>query len=331
MPEPVETGEIHFFYRTAMEVEQPQGPDDLQRVFMALVPDGEGRARLFLIGRKRLPEIVEDEAGPDARNWMLLTEVGPIEAVGKALHPVRYKTETRGTRETAEAIPAGSGRYAIVQREDATQLAYRLSVPSNPGAAQKALRIHSAARFVIAVRNPDIDVPGFPDAKPDYPADLQRAFAEERWIDISDARLLDYENAQLVLIGAAHDLDPLDADLDGRADPFDRFGLDADIWPDAPLRSGAFAAPKHAADPVESSGDRSKGGNRGGLAAAQTDSAAGVAAALKGISFPAVRAGLVGQAQDNDAPPEVISLLKALPDGEFETMADVALAVGELR
>lgn len=327
----VETGEIHFFYRSQMDVDQPKEPDDLQRVFLALVPDEADRARLFIIGRKRLPEIVEGETDPDARHWLLLTMVASPKAVGKALHPVRYETETRGTRETAEAIPAGSGRYAIMQRDDATQLAYRLSSPATGGPVQKALRIHAAARYVIAVRNPDIDVPGFPDEKPEYPDALRRSFADERWIDISDARLLDYENAQLVLIGAAPDLDPLDVDLDGQADPFDRFGLDADDWPDAPLRSGDFAAPKGAADPVETSGDRSKGGKRGGMAAAETDSAAGVASALKGMSFPADRACLVAQAKDNDAPAEVIGLLKTIPNRDFETMADVAKAVGEVK
>ena len=219
----------------------------------------------------------------------------------------------------------------IASRDDATQLAYSLGQPKTLGQPQKPLNIEKEARYVIAVRNPSIEVPGFPEAQPDYPKDVAQKFADKRWIDVSDSRLLDHENAQLVLIGAEEDAEPLDIGSGGEADPFATFELDRGDWPDDPLRNGAFAEATGEAEPVESEADRGKGGRRGGPAAASTDSAAGVASALKGVSLPSDRAALVRQARDNDAPDEVISLIGNLPDREFETMADVSKAVGEVR
>jgi len=278
-----------------------------------------------------MPAIRPGESHPSERHWLLLSEVGTPAEIGTALRPVRYETKTRGERQTPQAIPFGSGRYVIAPRDDATQLAYRITAPDRPGKAQSALNIRDEARYVIAIRNPSVKVPGFPEIRPDYPKDLAGKFADERWIDVSDSRLLDYENAQLVLIGAERQADPLVIRSDGKADPFETFDLDPKDWPDDPLKEGAFAEATGEAEPVESEGDRSKGGRRGGPAAAGTDSAAGVASALKGISLPADRDGLKRQARDNDAPDAVICLIDSLPDRKFETMADVTKAVGEVR
>jgi len=327
----IETGEIHYFSPSKIDTAKPSDADDLQRMYLALVPDDRKRARLFIVGRKQMPKILPGEADPSERHWLLLYEVGAPAELGKALHPVRYETKTRGERQTPQAIPVGSGRYVIAALENSTQLGYRLTAPDRPGEAQKALNIRDEARYVIAVRNPSVKVPGFPNAEPDYPKDLTEKFADERWIDVSDSRLLDYENAQLVLIGAERQADPLVIRSDGKADPFETFDLDPKDWPDDPLKEGAFAEATGEAEPVESEGDRSKGGRRGGPAAADTDSAAGVTSALKGVSFPSGRSGLVRRARDNDAPDEVIDLIKNLPARRFEKMADVTKAVGEVR
>ncbi|MBS9402250.1 DUF2795 domain-containing protein [Halomonas sp. TRM85114] len=81
----------------------------------------------------------------------------------------------------------------------------------------------------------------------------------------------------------------------------------------------------------EPSGDRSKGGERGGKAARQTASAAGIAQALKGVDFPCRKADLVKQAKANDASDEIIEVLNAFPDRQYETMADIQKALGEVR
>ena len=51
--------------------------------------------------------------------------------------------------------------------------------------------------------------------------------------------------------------------------------------------------------------------------------------ALKGINFPADKKELKKQAQNNQAPDDVISAIEHLPEDKFSTMADVARAYGE--
>lgn len=331
MSDPLETGDIYFFYRIRMDVGQPAGLDDVQRLYMVLVPDPAERARLFIVGRKQLPEIRRGESHARERDWLLDYAVDTPRGIGRALHPVTYETDRQGERNTGEAVPAGAGRYAVVQLEDASHLAYRLGAPGKPGKAQEIFGIRSEASYVIAVRNPKVRVEGFPEETPDYPRKLTEMFADERWIDVSDPALLDFENAQLVLIGALDSLDAVDVDLGGAADPFRTLGLEESAWATAALRQGDLAAPTFDAEPIKPPADRSKGGRRGGRAAAATDSAAGVAAALKGIELPRRRAGLVRHARANDAPAEVVELLEALEDREFRDMADVTRAVGEVR
>jgi hypothetical protein len=54
------------------------------------------------------------------------------------------------------------------------------------------------------VKNPDIATPGAPSAKapPKYPKHLRAKFGSRRWIDVEDPELLDYDNTQLLLVGA---------------------------------------------------------------------------------------------------------------------------------
>lgn len=330
MTDTVEQGGIYFLYRNRVDVAKVRSLDDVQRLYVVLAPDGERRARLLIVGAKRLPDIEDGRSGPTGRYWAVVSMVEPPRRIGEVMHPLRYDTATRGERIQGEAIPAGEGRYAIVERDGETSLSYRLHAPQDPGEAQRALGIRSAATYVLAVRNPGVQVPGFPEEGPDYPASLREAFAEERWLGVTDPRLLDYENAQLVLIGAFADV-PDEVDLDGEPALLETLGLDASRWPTGSLREGDFVQPRREVEPIESGTDRSKGGRRGGRAAAETDSAAGVAKALKGISFPCRRADLVRHAERGDAAPEIVELLEALPDRRFETMADVAKAVGEVR
>lgn len=57
MTEPIEQGEIHFSYRAKIDIKDPSDVDDLQHLYLSLVPDDRKRARLFVVGRKRMPEI----------------------------------------------------------------------------------------------------------------------------------------------------------------------------------------------------------------------------------------------------------------------------------
>lgn len=327
----VEKGDIYFFYRPRVNVEKIQSLDDIQRLHVVLAPDDETTARLFLVGKKRMPEIAKGKSKSTQREWMMNDMTGKLKDIGAALVPLEYETKTRGEQEQGEAIPVGEGRYAIFERDNSTRLAYRLSSPETPGKAQKELGILAEASFVISVRNPAIDVPGFPDSKPDYPKRLQDKFADKRWIDIDDGKLLDYESAQFLLIGAHDDLSEEGVKISGRANLFKTLGLKKREWPTEALEGGKLTEPQMQPEASEPEGDRSKGGERGGKAASNTASAAGIAKALKGTDFPCARSGLIKQAKANDAAREVIEVLNELSDKQYETMADVQKAVGEVR
>ncbi|MCE8015542.1 DUF2795 domain-containing protein [Halomonas sp. MCCC 1A17488] len=331
MADHVEKGEIHFFYRPKVNTTTVQSLDDVQRLHVVLVPDDRETARLLLVGKKRLPEIVKGKPKSTAREWMMVDLTGKPKAIGEALAPLEYETRTRGEQEQGEAIPAGEGRYAIFERGNSSRLAYRLSRPGRPGKAQRELGILAEASFIISVRNPSLEVPGFPESKPNYPKRLQDKFADRRWIDVDDGRLLDYESVQLLLIGAHDDLGEEDVTISGKADLFRTLGLDRREWPTEALEGGDLARPHMQPESHAPAGDRSKGGERGGQAASSTASAAGIAQALKGVDFPCDKAALIHQAKTNRAAAEVIEVLNEFPRRRYDTMADVQRAVGELR
>jgi len=58
-------------------------------------------------------------------------------------------------------------------------------------------------------------------------------------------------------------------------------------------------------------------------------SAADVEHAIKGIKFPANRNDLIHQAKNNKEEPEVVQILKDLPENKFNTAVDVSKAFGE--
>ena len=330
MSESIEKGSLFLFYRNKVDVKQAKRLDDVQRSYVMLVPDGGSDARLLVIGRKRLPPIIAGKSDPRERQWMMILATGSPKQLAEELGPVKYETKTRGERLQGEAIPAAAARYAITKRDDSTFLAYRLVRPSSPGEAQEELGIQPDAAYVIAVRNPSVEVPGFPQDKPQYPKRLREKFADLRWLEISDAKLLDYEKAQLVLIGAREHVDELDVDLSGAPDLFETLGLDESAWPVTTLDKGEFCEARDPGSPSAPVGDRSAGGERGGRAAADAPSAAGVAKALGGISFPQDRAGLVDHARNNEASAELVDLLERLPKKKFEDMAEVEKAFSEV-
>ncbi len=58
-------------------------------------------------------------------------------------------------------------------------------------------------------------------------------------------------------------------------------------------------------------------------------SPANVSHFLKGIDFPATKQSLMQQARRNGAEAAVLEVIEALPDDEYESMADVMKAYGE--
>jgi hypothetical protein len=190
----LEQGDVFFFYRPRVRVAHVDDLSDVRNFFFLLKPDGRPLYRRVIVGRKRLPEPREHE-----RNWAFVVDV--TDAPGEP----RKEIET-----DPEARPVGEGRYAIVEHNNHTHLAYVLELPREPGRAQDVFRIRPEASYIIAIRNPQADAPSpaglRPDQRAKYPPELMEGFGNRRFIAVVDPRLLDYEGAEMVLIGAAEDV-----------------------------------------------------------------------------------------------------------------------------
>jgi hypothetical protein len=76
-PEVLEQGDIYFFYRPKKGAEEVKGIEDVRRFFMVTAPEkseskenGKNQLyRLFIIGKKSLPEVRKSEARASERYW----------------------------------------------------------------------------------------------------------------------------------------------------------------------------------------------------------------------------------------------------------------------
>jgi hypothetical protein len=368
----IEFGDIFFFFRPKIEAtEEVKGVEDVQRFYMVTCPE-EGKVkktkpiyRLFLLGAKQLPEIVEGKSKSTERNWALniLTTSDPEDIKQEILVPAEYSTETRGERRMAAASPAGEGKYSIVQHDNHTELAYILELPEVPGPTQREFEIKKEASYIISVKNPDISVKGFAafssTRKPEYPMDITEKFGNKRWINVDDPQLLNYENTQLLLIGARKKDVEQELGLDineeketlNSADLFKKLKVKRDKIPVKSLLKGKFPNKKEldmsTVDTKKLSKDEvpgGKGGKIGGkVASTRAVSAAAVTKLLNGIDLPKNKDGLVEYAEKVKSKArqtqertkviqDIIDTIKELPsDRSYYTMADVTEALGEIR
>lgn len=222
----LEQGHVFFFYRPRVGIEDVRRLDDVQRFFLVLEPERRALIRRLIVGRKRLPELRAHE-----RVWAFVAEVGEEpDALRDELEPVTYETRTRGERVQPGARPVGEGRYAVVDHDGHTHLAYVLELPPSPGEAQRVFRIEREASYVVAVRNPDAPAPpgtGLPPRRrPAYPEQLRARFGGRRFSPVDPPELLDFEGAEVVIIGASSDVErELGIELDAETERIE----DADL------------------------------------------------------------------------------------------------------
>jgi hypothetical protein len=245
----LEQGHIYFLYRPKVRAEgEAEGTetaaediDDVQNFYLVLKPHG-GRFRLINIGRKRLPDIEGHE-----RNWGFVEMVADSgKEIEEELQRDTYDTKTRGERVLPAARPAGEGVYALVREGSGTFLAWALELPKKPGPVQKAFNIPKEASLAISIANPEKR--GGPrtaqlseEQQAHYPKSLQKEFRGRKFAT-EDPRLLDYEGAQVIFIGA-------------RDDPEQAY--DIDLQPERESESSAdifrqlrFARSRHPVEPL---------------------------------------------------------------------------------
>jgi hypothetical protein len=349
----IEQGDIFFFYRPKVGTEEVKGLKDVQRFYIIVLPEDNDKYRLFLIGQKQLPEIVEGKSTSEEKNWALniLTTSNPDD-IHKELMPSEYTTETRGKRRLAAAAPVGEGKYTIVKHGNHTELAYILELPEIPGPTQREFEIRKEASYIISVKNPDVKVPGFAasEKNPEYPKALKEKFGDKRWINVDEPDLLNYVNTQLLLIGARKkeveeelgiDIDE-EKETERSADLFKELELRKEQVPLKPLLKGKFPGKGEvpmSQEVKELSKEEypgAKGGKIGGRAAAtKSTSAAAIAKMLSGIEFPKNKNELVECAKGNrdkvDNAESAIDTVKELPTRTYRSMTDVQEALAEIR
>lgn len=198
----LERGNIYFFYRPRVEANEEknnkiQGMEDIQRFYFLLHPADNKEYRLILVGEKKLPTIESEHE----KDWALVDMVTTDrKALLDALKEQSYSTSTRGKRKLPAVRPVGEGVYYIVTHGRNTYLAYTLELPDKRGEVQKTLEIEPQASYILSVKNPDML--GKRSSKPvNYPAKLKEKFRNLRFIPANPSELLNYEGAELVLIG----------------------------------------------------------------------------------------------------------------------------------
>lgn len=245
----LEDGNVYFFYRPRVEEEAPEGPEDVQRLYMVLSPKGAQRYRLILIGRKHLPDT--SRAGKE-REWGFVDKVrNRPQGIARELQEQSYTTKTRGKRHLPAARPAGEGVYQIVRHDNHTHLVYVLELPKDPGGVQKELEIDEEASYIISVKNPEAGSPRAaglgPDQQAEFPQRLKETFRGRKFSELDPPDFLNYEGAELLLVSAAEDPEQelgihLDADSENRssADIFRDLHVKKSEHPLAPLFEGAW-------------------------------------------------------------------------------------------
>ncbi|MFP4444572.1 MAG: DUF2795 domain-containing protein, partial [Spirochaetia bacterium] len=292
--------------------------------------------RLINIGGKELPGT---KKGPTRRRWAIITMVTETpEMLKEVLKGGEYETKTRGTRHLPPAAPVAEGRYALVRQTDHAEFVHKLKREQSEE-IEELFSLMREESFVLAVKNPDIHVKGFPKSKPDYPAEFEDHFAGRRWIPADNPDLLNYDNAQLLLIGAREEkaAEDLGINIGKRSDVLDDLNLDV---PTEGLLEKEFPSLNefrelhHGKKGVQFGAGGMKGGTKGGRKAArEAPSAAAVTKLLEGIVLPAGNEELYDYAEKNklklENPDPALKLIRNLPKGKFKTMADVAKAVGQ--
>jgi hypothetical protein len=222
-PEIFEYGDIYFFYRPKVGSSDVKSIEDVRRFFMVTAPE-ETRSksdkkkihrqfyRLFVIGKKSLPEIRTTEARSSERYW---ARVGGIFEKPEDLTKELLSDEFR---RGDSARPVGKGKYAIARHQNHAELAYILEHPAEPGEAQKEFDIEKEASYIVTVINPSRPIPdGYPSTEqsPKYPDSIQQEFGEdENFIPLTrNLELVNYQNAQIILIGAREGKDTIKKDI----------------------------------------------------------------------------------------------------------------------
>jgi hypothetical protein len=240
----LEKGIIYFVFRARVNIDEPEGVEDVARSYIILRPLplgaklGEGPladtgdARLLVLPKKVLPKskadrflvFVEDPDGqvPDLRKDFASSEYATQTSGLVWVYSKFSKRESslifRSTSHVPAATPFACGVYAITSTGRESHLAYHVTYPENMGEVQNELGVREKGSFICSVKNPK--APGPSNATlgnpADYPEEIQKKFRNLRWMPLQP-ELLNYQFTQMLLIGEGqgdfgHALDEMSKD-----------------------------------------------------------------------------------------------------------------------
>ncbi|EKG09342.1 hypothetical protein MPH_13656 [Macrophomina phaseolina MS6] len=210
----LEKGIIYFITRGRVGIEDPEGPEDLQRTYFVTRPLAKGAKlgdgpiadsdsnRLFALPKKTFPKSHRDR-------YMAFVEKGKttIQDLKETFFAgSQYETKTQGTREVPPATPIGEGVYAITETGRSTHLAYMLTIPQELGEVQEEMGLRNKGSFVLSVKNPERKGPAnarLPEP-PKLPKEIIEEFRGLAWAP-AKPQYLEYDNVQILLIGEGTD------------------------------------------------------------------------------------------------------------------------------
>lgn len=171
----LEKGIIYFFVRGRVDVDEPEGMEDIARTYILMRPvatDAKlgagtlrdaGTTRLLVLPKKQLPRSGRERY----MSFVDMAGASYDEIKGKFLASSERETKTKGTRHTPAATPVGEGVYAITTTGRESHLAYAKTLPQELGEVQKKLGIKDKGSFIISTKNPQYKGP----AKAQLPVD----------------------------------------------------------------------------------------------------------------------------------------------------------------
>ncbi len=197
----LEKGEIQFFCRhkvvSPTENTDIHNQDEIQHLYFVLNPEHTNLYRLLIIGKKELPSMKSHESN---LVFVDLVTHDNLE-INKALQQQTYKTITRGQRLQPEAYLLAKGHYSIIYDGKQTLLCYDLKNINTPSRLTASLNLASHGKYILSVKNPDVNVSKSSRQIANYPAELKKIFKDLHFIPANPIDLINYNNAQLVLIG----------------------------------------------------------------------------------------------------------------------------------
>ncbi|KAK7418922.1 hypothetical protein QQX98_003625 [Neonectria punicea] len=212
----LEKGIVYFFIRGRVNIDEPEGVNDVARSYMILRPipkdarlgegpiGDSGHTRVLVLPKKTFPVSPKDRF----MAFVSMSKASYQDLKDDFLASSDYVTKTVGTRHIPQATPIAEGVYAITSTGRESHFAYILTLPQKLDEVQKELGLKRQGSFIISTKSPKYPRPAnarLPKG-PEYPKDILEDFRDLRWMPSKPVHL-NYANSQILLIGERSGID----------------------------------------------------------------------------------------------------------------------------